>query len=320
MGFFSDLFSNSETVTAQPLLTKEQKEAMQALLNYGLTGRTPSGFQAGEAADLSGFNFDIQPGEVQAQNYLSALLGPQSGIATARNRLTDIANQEFDPSDPSTGFAAFQRQLSRATKEADDVINREAAIQGNRFGNRILEEKTDLAERQSDVIASQLGQLFNQQQNRALQASQALGGLEQTGAGIASQLFGVGGAQRDLQNAEAQLKYNDRQRQRDEQLGALTGLNTVFNRNVPYGVTSQEVRSPNLFGQLLGAAGTGLGFAAGGLAGGALANQFLGGGGSQAGPSVASLFGGNQLNSFTPFFGGATVDQSSLDLISSLLG
>lgn len=259
MGLFGSLFDKrKKTTTQEPMLTKEQLDAQSLLLDFAKTGRTPTGYQAGEAYDLSGFNFSPTGVETQGMAALSNLLsgGEASGIGTARDVLTGLATAEFSPDDASTGFGAFKSRLDREIKEASDVLNREAAITGSRYGTQIGREKTDLAERQGDIIAGTLADLFNAQQNRALKAATGLAGLE-SGAQAMEQAriasaFGFGGLQRDLQNQQAQLEYNERQRQRDEQLQSVGALQNLFNRNVPFGIKSVTTEQPSVFSQIYG--------------------------------------------------------------------
>ena len=247
MGLFDSLFGSNKTVQAKPLLLPEQQKALASLLNYGQQGFSPY--------DFSGYSTQTSPYEQAGLSGLQSLLGGQ-GITTARNRLTDLANTEFNPDDPSSGFAAYSRQVAKATKDAEDVLNREAAITGSRYGSRIVGEKGNLALQQSDLLATKLAELFNQSQNRSLQASQGLGNLAGLEGNILSQLISQGGLERDLQNQKSLLQYNDIQANKDRQLGALSG---VLNRNVDYGVTSQDVYNPGLLSTLLSPIATGFG-------------------------------------------------------------
>lgn len=266
----SGLFkSKSKNISEVPLITPEQSQAMNILLNFAKTGSLPTGFQAGAPLNISNFDFDMTGAEGLGQNLLVKLLsgGEPEGLSTARNTLTGLANEKFNLDDPSNGFASFSRQLSRGIKDADDVLNREAAITGSRYGSRILGEKADLAAQQSDIISSRLSDLFNQSKNRSLNAALGLGNIENISEGInqgrVTSAFGLGGLERDLANQKAQLEYSELTRQRDEQLATLTGAESVFNKQIPYGITNYDVKSPSLFSQLLnpiiGSAGKAIG-------------------------------------------------------------
>jgi hypothetical protein len=251
MGGLSSLFkSKSNTTTLEEMISPEQKRARDLLMLYGQTGATPTGYQAGEAGDLSGFNFGLSPYETSGLASLFDLQGANApGLTTARDTLTKMANTEFNPEDQSTGLGAFRKALQREVGSASDVLNREAAITGSRFGTAIAGEKRDLAAQQSEQMGSKLAELFTGQQNRALQAAQGLTGLETASAGMEqnrlAQLFNYGSLQRDLQNQQAQMAYNDRQRQRDEQLASFGTMGDIYKQTNRYGLKSMTTKSPS---------------------------------------------------------------------------
>lgn len=258
MGFFSDLFkSRSSTTTLDPMLTKEQLQAQQMLQQLGATG-SAGGLNLGEAYDGSLGNFDMTGMESMSGNRLYDLLnsGTPEGINTARNTLTTLSDTKFNPDDPSSGFAAYSRQVARATGDANDALNREAAITGDRFSTSIGRQKSDLGAQQSDILATKLGELYNASQNRALQAAQGLGGLEATNENINQSRIGAGfqygGLERDLANAEAQAKMKEFNRQRQEKLSRIDILNNVFNKNVQFGQMSTTKEQPSIFSSILG--------------------------------------------------------------------
>ncbi|RLC88226.1 MAG: hypothetical protein DRJ03_03515 [Chloroflexi bacterium] len=274
MGVFDK--PESTTVTQVPMITDEQQEAMKLLLDFGKTGKTPSGYVAGEDFDTSGFDFGKTGIESEATNRLLRLLtgGSPEGIGTARDALTRLATSGMDFDDPDSEFGAFKRRLAREVGEASDVIDREAAITGDRFGTRIIGEKGDLAARQGDLISEKLGALFRDTQDRTLQAALGLGGLESTADAIEqSRLslgFEAGGLDRTLKNAKAQLNFDEFMRKRKEKLASLSGLETVFNRNIPFGIKSSTYTPQSTFSKLLNfglqAGGTALGAMVGGPA------------------------------------------------------
>ncbi len=259
MGLLSGLFkTKKKDVSMQPMLTNQQLEAQKALLDFGLTGKGPAGFQAGEGIDTSGFDFGLKDLERSGLSRIAGLLGSGTpeGIETARGGLSRLVDAPFDSETPFGGFSAFKRQLQREIDEADDVIDRESAITGSRFGSRILGEKGDLAEKQSDIIATTLADLFRQSQDRSLSAASSLANLEGLSEGIergrVEDAFRFGGLERDLKNTKAQIDFNEKQRQRDEKLAALAGLETVFGRNVGFGLKDFTKKSPSTFQAILG--------------------------------------------------------------------
>ena len=239
MGFFS---SKNKTINLEPMLTDEQKQAQTQLMNLG------------QLYDLSGFDFNMTPTELTGNNILSQYLSsgtPQ--LDTASSVLTDMANTQFNPDDPSSGFAAYKRQVARATKDADDVLNREAAITGSRYGTSIGQNKADLAAQQSDMLASKLAELYNTSQDRALSAAGGLLDVQNLENSLTQNklmaAYQYGSLQRDLTNQKAQLAYEDWQRAENERV---SGLNSVWGRNVDYGMKSYTQKSPSTFMSMVG--------------------------------------------------------------------
>jgi hypothetical protein len=251
MGGFLDAFkSRSKTTTLEPMLTDEQKRAMSLLTQFGATGSLGD-FQAGQLGDLSGFNFDMTGTEQSGQNLLNQNMNSQY-LADSQNALSGMVNAKFDPTDPSNGFAAFQRQLARATQQAGDVLSRDAAITGNRFGTQQSKDRVNLAAQQSDITASKMGDLWNQTQQNKLSAASGLANIDQVIQQKAQQAYQLGGLERDLKNQQAQLKYEDWQRSRNERLSSIDALSGVMNKNVDYGLKSYTKKSPGVGMAMLG--------------------------------------------------------------------
>lgn len=253
MGFFSDFFK-SKKISQQPMETPQQLAAKQLLLALAQGGDI-GGFRAGEAFGGSLGDFSMTPTEqITGSGILNRVTGaPNQNYLTASSNLNRLASAGFDQNDPE--FNAFQRRLTSATGEANDVLNRESAITGDRFGTAILGEKRRLATDQSDILTQKLGELFNRAQDRSLQASGELGrlGLLQDENRRADEGFALafGQLERSLRDAEAKAKLNEFIRQREERLGAISGLSGVT-QNVQYGVREIETQSP--FSQLLNTA------------------------------------------------------------------
>jgi hypothetical protein len=270
--------SKQKSVQLDPYagMTPEQRQAMSLLQQFGATGQIGD-FQAGEQYNLNSFNFDPNQAQVMGGNLLTGNLanGSATGITDAQNALTGMVNAKFDPTDPSNGFAAFQRQLARSTKGADDVINRDAAIMGSRFGSRIGRDKVDLAERQSDITASKLGDLWNQTQQNKLSAASGLNSIANSQENIAqsriAQAFNIGQMQQQMQNQKAQMAYDEWQRSRNERLSSISSLQTVLSKGTTpmlnqgmNGANSYTYDAPNNFQQFLNGVNGGSGNSGGG--------------------------------------------------------
>lgn len=246
----SGLFKGrSSTTTLDAMLTPEQKAAMASLSAMGTNG--------GDAYTGALGDFNQTDTQKLSTNRLYDLIGAGNpeGYATARNTLTGLANTKFNPDDPSSGFAAFSRQLARSGGIANDALNREAAITGDRYSTSIGQKKADLGAQMNDQLASKLGELYNSAQDRAYNASNALSSLETNQANNTRANLGMGfdstqgGLQNTLNNLEAQAKYIEFKRQQDTKLNA---LNSVLNKNVQFDQMSKTTESPSIFSSMLG--------------------------------------------------------------------
>lgn len=157
----------------------------------------------------------------QNQGELDALKGVQglangSDIAGARDVYSRMANNKFNPDDPTSGYSAYSRQLAKAQKESGDVLSREAAITGSRFGTGIQKQQARLANDFADQRASYLADLYNQGENRALQGASGLQSLVGTQQGVYDQLASMASLERQLKNQAAEDKYAEFARQQSE--------------------------------------------------------------------------------------------------------
>lgn len=248
MSIFS---SKKQTTTLEPMLTDEQKQAMSLLQQFGATGKLGD-FQAGQGYDFSGFNFGLNPTELAGGSLLDQNLasGPAAGITDSQNALTGIVNAKFDPTDPSNGFAAFQRQLARATQTSADAIARNAAIGGSRFGTQIGKDYANLGAQQADTTASALADLWKQTQQNKISAASGLNSIANSQENInqsrIQQAFQIGAQQRDVQNQKAQAAYDDWQRARNERMSSINSMTNVMNKNVEYGLKSITTKKPGV--------------------------------------------------------------------------
>jgi hypothetical protein len=294
-GFMGGSNKSKKSVQLDPYagMTPEQRQAMALLQQFGSTGQLGD-FQAGQGYDFSGFNYGLNPTEITGGNLLDSNLaaGPATGITDAQNALTGMVNAKFDPTDPSNGFAAFQRQLARSTKQSSDAMAQNAAITGNRFGTQIGKDYVNLAAQQSDQTASKLADLWQQTQANKLSAASGLNSLATSQEAInqnkIQQAFAIGQQQQAIQNQKAQASYDDWQRARNERLSSINSLGTVLSRGTtpvlntgmdgPNSYT-YDVTKPTAFQSLL--------------------DSFSGSSGGAGGSSIMSM-----LQSFGGMFGG----------------
>lgn len=231
--------------------TPEQKAAAAALQQLAMSGSF-DGINLGELYGGQLGSYDTS-GQQAAYDQLMSLYSGQD-ISTARDVYTKLSDTTFNPDDPSSGYAAFSRQLARAGQESSDVLNREAAMTGSRFGTGIQKQKADLAAQMQDQRGSYLAQLYNQQQNRALQAAGGLQGLAGVQSNIAQQASLQAGMINEIKDQQAKDMYNDYKRARAEDLSRISLLQTESNRNPYLGVdlSSGNTGFSDLANSLLG--------------------------------------------------------------------
>lgn len=213
MGFFS---SKSTTYDPMSAYTPQQRQAIQALMSLASTG-SGGGITLGEqyGGDLG--YYDQTAGELQALSGLQGLVGGQD-ITGARDVYARMAGNKFNPDDPSSGYAAFSRALAKSGAESADVLNREAAMTGSRFGTGIQRQKASLAEDLANQRGMFLADLYNQGENRAMAGAQGLQSLVGTQQNLFQQLASQAAIERLLKDQQAKERYAEFGRQREEQL------------------------------------------------------------------------------------------------------
>lgn len=216
MGIFS---AKKTTYDPMSAFTPQQRQSIEALMSLASTG-SGGGITLGQkyGGDLGYYN--QTPGEIDA---LQGLQGLVSGgdISGARDVYSRMANNKFNPDDPSSGYAAFSRALAKAGGESQDAINREAARTGGVFGSGRGRDtaslQADLANQRGTFLAS----LFNQGENRALQGASGLQSLVGQQQDLFQQLASQSAIERLLKDQQAKDQYSEFQRTRGEELSRL---------------------------------------------------------------------------------------------------
>lgn len=256
------LGGNEKDLKLEDLRTPEQLEAARILMQLGTTG---SGAGITLGTPYGGSLGSFSPTQLE-QSGLSQLFGGGMGTNTAlqgaESTFSRLANAAFDPS----VLEPFRKAAYREQGEANDILNREGAISGNRFGTAILGEKRELAENTQNMLQQKLAELFLNQQNVSLAGAQGLAGVGGQQANLAQQnlsnLFNYGALERQLKNQEAQAQYNEFTRQRSEELGRIDLLGQEANRNPYLGVSSlpgEATPFQSLINTVLGGIGSGVG-------------------------------------------------------------
>lgn len=252
----------------------EQKAAAGTLQSLAQTG-SGGGITLGEQFGGSLGSYQQTPGELSALSKLQGISGGQD-ITQARSTFADLANTQFDPSDPKSGYAAFSKQLAAAGEESANVLEREAAITGSRFSTAIGGEKRKLAENLQLQRQSALASLYNQSRQQQLAGAQGLAGLAGQQAQLAGQEQEQAAIERQLKDQAARDDYSEYKRTRMEELSRINLLQTESNRNPYLGISSLP-GSPSPFSSL--------------------ANSVLSSIGERAGESVSTAIFGEKKSS-----------------------
>lgn len=312
MGIFS---AKKTTYDPMSAFTPQQRQSIEALMSLASTG-SGGGITLGQqyGGDLGYYN--------QTQGELDALKGLQglvSGgdISGARDVYTRMANNKFNPDDPSSGYAAFSRALAKAGGESQDAINREAARTGGVFGSG---RGRDTASLQADLANQRgafLANLFNQGENRALQGASGLQSLVGQQQDLFQNLASQAAIERILKDQQAKDQYSEFQRTRGEELSRL-GLMQEQWMN-PMG--SITMKSPSTFSKIAAPLGSVLGFMVGGPSGAAIGGSLgsiAGGGSQQQGNAGMDL--GFLSNLFSSFGGIGSGNVNGTGLLGGKLG
>jgi hypothetical protein len=240
-------FWNTRKTTYDPFsaFTPEQRKSIEALMSLASTG-TGGGITLGEQYGGALGSYDTS-GQQTAYDQLMSLYNGQE-LGTVSDLYTRMANNKFNPDDPSSGYASFSRALAKSGAESSDALDREAAITGNRFGTAISGNKAKLGADMQNQRGMFLADLFNQGENRALQGAAGLQGL----VGFKGNLAEAGSSQAAMINAvkDAQAKdaLDEYKRTRAEELSRI-GLMQEQWQNPMGSITK---KSPSMFMSMLG--------------------------------------------------------------------
>lgn len=232
--------------------TPQQRQSIEALMGLAATG-TGGGITLGqEYGGPLGFYEQGQQGLAGGNilaNLLSGVYSPDSDIGKARNVYEGFAELgKFNPDDPRWGYAAFNKALAKAGEESSDVLERESAISGSRFGTAIQGQKADLAENLNLQRQQRLAEIFQGSQQFAALGAAGFTGLANQVADIAGLNINYDDYQRQLKDQQAKESLMEFQRRRNEELSRI-GLMQEQWQN-PMGVITKK--GPSLFAKMLG--------------------------------------------------------------------
>ena len=284
MGCFS---GKKKEIKQEPMMTPAQMTAESLLEHYAKTGRW-GGFQAGQ--DYTGplGAYEMTEPEKTAQSQLLQLLqGTMPEMFTqGAGVIKDYAlGDKFDPYSEKGIYSGFKRNVMREAGDVASALDRKLAITGDMYSTARAKEHGLLGERTQNILSDKLAELYDQFVTRKLGAAQDLTKLGLQEEGIKTGRIGLGMSlgsfDRLLKDVQAKEAYADWNRKRGEWLDSINAANTLWNKNVPYGMKTLEYTEPSPFAAVLNSglqlAGTIIGSMAGGPAG-AMAGSAIGSG------------------------------------------
>jgi hypothetical protein len=245
-GFLDWLFG-SKTTTYDPYsqYSPEQLTAVKALESLANTG-SGGGITLGQQYPGATGDYQMTQGSQDALSNLQGLYGNASSTAVT-DFYTNLLGQKFNPSDPSTGYADFSRALAKSGQESSDVLNREAAITGSRFGTGIQKQKASLSGDLANQRGMFLADLYKDTTSKQLQGASGLQNQQANQANLLSSIFNMSEVQRQLKDQELKDKLNQWQNARNEKVTTQIGLMQGIQQN-PMG--NIETTTPSYMSQL----------------------------------------------------------------------
>ncbi len=270
-GLLGNMSGNgSQKVNQEPMLTEEQKRMLRLLSGVAETGKY-NGMTLGEGYGGSLGNYGMTGMETTGQNKLMGLLNNGAigtsglygmGTSELKNMLT---TNKFDPFNEKGVYAGYKKNVMKELGENTDILKRNAAVGGNLYSRDTVNRAGDLVETGQDQLNNKLAELYDRFVDRKTGAmTTALNaGMGEESANMArigaSQQYGQ--LQRNLENQEAQNKYNEWERARKEKLSGLQYGQSVMGTNANFQPTEYPTTSPwsQFFNTAIGIGSEGLG-------------------------------------------------------------
>lgn len=248
------------SVSQQPMVTRQQSDAMDELLAYGKSGSSPWGYDFTKGYSGPIGNYSMTPLEGQGQGMLSSMLatGNPAIFNSGTNYLSNFLKSDasaYDPNNDGGVYSGLTGGIDRNAALAQDASKRGAAYQGNLYSTSASRNIGDInvqaANQKSNILAQLYQNFANQKLQREGMQNQAAGSAVNAGAqenqmslaGIAaSQTYGA--LQRTLNDQKAKDAYSAWLTQRQSELQPVSALSNLAGSNVNYGVQSVPVQSP----------------------------------------------------------------------------
>lgn len=259
--------NDPQTISQEPLLTEDQKEAAKRMLDYAKTGNIGS-YDAGEryTGDLGSYEMTgmEKTGQNQLANLMNTAIGTQQfGEGMGKEELTNLLRgDKFDPYNEKGTYTGFKKKTMRELGEAQDRLKQNMAYSGDLYSSQMGKESGLLQERGQDILSSKLADLYQDYTNKqigaipwALQHDQFGDEMKFREKGLnediamgridASQKYGA--TQRILDDQRAKDLYSDWQRARGEDKDRINTYAAIYGGNTNWG--AKDITAPGYTSQ-----------------------------------------------------------------------
>lgn len=241
-GLLSMLKGNEGTVSQEPLLTPEQQAAQTMMMDFAKTGKY-GGYTAGEGYGGSLGDFNMTGTEGLAQGKLNELLSSTLPdiYSQGENTLSDfMTTEKYNPMANGGVYDAYKGTVDRQIRDAESATKRSAAFGRNLYSSDTVRKLGDVQAKGQEALSSKLADMYQTYVGQKLQAApmalQAGQGREAINQSRISAGYQYGGLQRTLANQEANAKYQEWMRQRQDMLTPLSSASAVMGTPVNWSV------------------------------------------------------------------------------------
>ncbi|MBI4397417.1 MAG: hypothetical protein HY548_09995 [Elusimicrobia bacterium] len=223
------------------MITPEQQEAMQELLQFAKSG-SYGGYTAGTPYGGSLGNFDMTPMEQEGERSLAALVNSANPemFDLGANELKDfLGGDKFDPFNERGVYSGFKDNVEREIRDSQTRLKRGASFAKNLYSRDTINRMGDLEEQGQKVLSGKLAELYDTYANRRLSAIPMAfnaGQMEENiNLGRIGAAYQYGSLPRLLNDAKDTRTYQEWLRQRGELKGPIDALGAVAGNNVQWG-------------------------------------------------------------------------------------
>lgn len=264
MGLFDKLFRpKTQTIEQEEMLSDEQKQMQKLLADYASTGKWgDTGFQAGEAypeIDELADVYETTDIEDVSQGKLLDMIGSSMPDIweQGKGEISDLlSTDKYDPYAKGGVYGGFEREVLKASDEAQDRLKQNQAVLGSLRSRATTEAMSGLEEETHATLSNKLAELYQDYANKRISGAKTAGemgvleqSMEQDKIKLAQE---YGGLQRTLAEARAKTKFAEWSRQREDWTSTMDAAKNVWGRNVDYGMKSFSKERPSTFMGMLG--------------------------------------------------------------------